>query len=257
LLARQRIYCATPGKLNDPWDCRPWFDASLLQRDPAELEKYLDFLYNSTNPRPPIELRRQHDDLMRSDPVALEQTLARYSRIVQVEIACRRIYCLTPHPDNILMWSHYAEDHKGICLQFDTNVQLFGTAWAVKYLEDYPSLTAHVMTFDGVLPTILTKSDVWEYEHEFRILGTPQQTGLPIQLDGNYLPIGNALSGIILGCEADNRTILKFMKGHAPDLPVYRAARENSQYRLKIVEFSDHEIACQIAPPPATKRRRP
>ena len=29
------------------------------------------------------------------------------------------VYCLCEKPDNLLMWSHYASAHQGICLQFD------------------------------------------------------------------------------------------------------------------------------------------
>ena len=152
-------------------------------------------------------------------------------------IAERRIYCLSPHPENILMWSHYADNHRGICLAFDTDIQLFGSALEVQYVQDCPCVNPNMLTPDAVIAAILTKSDVWRYENEFRILGIPDADGHPIQLDGNYLNIGTALSGVILGCEADSTTILKFLKGHAPHLSVYRAAREDDQYRLKIMTF--------------------
>lgn len=243
LLTRNRIFCATPGKLNDPWDCRPWFDASPLLSDPNELERHLDWLYSNAVPRPPEHERDVYNQRMRTDPSALRDAIANLSRTVHRVIAERRIYCLTPHPDNILMWSHYGDNHRGVCLVFDTGVQLFGTAKEVQYREKYPSVGAHLITPDAVIAAILTKSDVWRYENEFRILGTPHGNGLPIQLDGNYLPIGTALIGIIIGCEADSRAILKFLRGHAPQLPVYRAAREDNQYRLKIVNFLTEEIA--------------
>lgn len=28
-------------------------------------------------------------------------------------------YCMAKKPDNILMWSHYADSHKGVCFRFD------------------------------------------------------------------------------------------------------------------------------------------
>jgi hypothetical protein len=91
LLDRKRIHCATPGKLNDPWDCRPWFDASTLLNNSEELENFLDFLYTSAYPRPPRALREKYDEQMRSDPAMLRDSLARFSRVVQAEIARRRI----------------------------------------------------------------------------------------------------------------------------------------------------------------------
>src|SRR5579863_2139262 len=138
MIARQRIHCATPGKLNDPWDCRPWFSPSVLQNDPAEMERFLEFLYQSAVAYVDPGLRKAYDDKMRSDPAALRESLAGLSRTVQEEIARRRIYCLTPHADNILMWSHYADDHRGVCLEFSTSVQLFATAREVQYAREYP-----------------------------------------------------------------------------------------------------------------------
>jgi hypothetical protein len=49
---------------------------------------------------------------------------------------------------------------------------------------------------------------------------------------------------------------LNFLTGHAPDLQVYRAARENNQYRLKIVPFLADEIAARTAPVAKSKRRQ-
>lgn len=43
--------------------------------------------------------------------------------------------------DNILMWSHYADNHKGICLEFDFNKDpLFcqDPFWKVNYRNKYP-----------------------------------------------------------------------------------------------------------------------
>ena len=136
------------------------------------------------------------------------------------------------------MWSHYGDNHRGICLEFDTSVRLFGSARKVQYCRDYPALTVHVLDPESVFKTILTKSDVWSYEDEFRIVGVENAGGLPIQLDGEYLPLENALTGIILGCEADQARVLKFFKGHSPDLPLSLAVREQNKYRLTILPMA-------------------
>ena len=43
-------------------------------------------------------------------------------------------------PRNILMWSHYAANHKGLCLQFELtrDIDNFVFAMPVQYSEDYP-----------------------------------------------------------------------------------------------------------------------
>jgi hypothetical protein len=121
LLTRKRIHCATPGKLNDPWDCRPWFDISIFETDPDELKRQLDWLASILDL--PEESRDEFYERLRSDPDSRRDAFAGFSKAAQQGIADRRIYCLTPHADSILMWSHYADNHKGICLEFSTSVQ--------------------------------------------------------------------------------------------------------------------------------------
>jgi len=236
LILRKRIHCAQPGKLNDPWDCRPWFNTSQLLDNPTLLQDYLDAAYNNLTVHVPEGIKRLHDQKMHADPEAFRDELAGLSRSVQAEIARRRIYCLTPIPDNILMWSHYADNHRGISLEFDATVQLFWTALQVQYTKEYPAIPPYNLNPDHVANAILTKSDVWQYEQEFRIMGVPsRKTGAAIELDGDYLPIDTALIGVILGCEADAKAIRRFFMGHAPHMPLYQAERANDEYRLQIV----------------------
>jgi hypothetical protein len=35
-----------------------------------------------------------------------------------------RILCLAERPDNLLMWSHYAQQHAGVVLEFETKLLL-------------------------------------------------------------------------------------------------------------------------------------
>ena len=69
------------------------------------------------------------------------------------------ILCLSERRDDILMWSHYASSHCGVCLEFDTKRMPFEKAGAVNYCEKYPVLNAFKMDRDVVAQGILcTKS---------------------------------------------------------------------------------------------------
>ena len=83
------------------------------------------------------------------------------------------ILCLTERPDNMTMWSHYAEGHSGACLQFA--MPLFGYNVAgvrkVEYRRD-------VLRFDMAdmpnHPEIFwTKGAEWEYEQEMEVHQVP------------------------------------------------------------------------------------
>jgi len=56
---------------------------------------------------------------------------------VQKEIDNAGITCFSKVRDDILMWAHYADKHKGLCFEFDgsDNCIFFGEAQPVKYEE--------------------------------------------------------------------------------------------------------------------------
>jgi hypothetical protein len=45
-----------------------------------------------------------------------------------------RIYSLSARPDSQLMWGHYADHHRGVCLEFDVRTPDFSSAIQVDYL---------------------------------------------------------------------------------------------------------------------------
>lgn len=68
---------------------------------------------------------------------------------------------------NILMWSHYANNHEGFIIGFDDNHEYFGkSVWKVKYADKRPyydpTITKHSPTLFS------TKSIDWAYEQEYR-----------------------------------------------------------------------------------------
>lgn len=100
------------------------------------------------------------------------------------------VLCLTPHPDNLLMWSHYGDGHKGVCVGFDTDIDFFRISMPVVYQDDYPEIRPGLKSNDQILQaTILTKGRCWEYEHEWRVLKNTcsEQEKLERQREGERL----------------------------------------------------------------------
>jgi len=138
VLVNQRVHCSNPSNLNGPWDCRPWFREDALD-DPVALEGYVEFV-NSLQPpdraMSKAELGRELR-IVQENPQHRREILERTARETFVAIPRKwRIYCLTPCCDSILMWSHYAENHLGICLEFSTDNKLFGSAEEVRIVPD-------------------------------------------------------------------------------------------------------------------------
>ncbi len=83
------------------------------------------------------------------------------------------IICMSDNWKHPLLWAHYAENHKGMCLGFEVSEQARPTK--VDYIRDRVDwLDARHQPYDEGLRKILglfnTKFDAWEYESEYRML---------------------------------------------------------------------------------------
>ena len=95
------------------------------------------------------------------------------------------IKCFSETYKNNLMWAHYANSHKGICIEYDicklTDKNLIKQFFPVHYLkrrEMFASVEALMEHAEGnaelealrdAKGIFLSKSDVWKYEKEWRI----------------------------------------------------------------------------------------
>jgi hypothetical protein len=96
-----------------------------------------------------------------------------------------RILCFSEIHDGILMWSHYANSHKGVVLAFKPNIErdsVFLAAQKVNYLDDVPLLPTLEEFLEVVISQkpplkmtdlfkqrVYTKSTAWKYEEEWRV----------------------------------------------------------------------------------------
>lgn len=148
-----------------------------------------------------------------------------------------RVYCLSERCDLSLMWSHYTASHTGICLEFDALAAPFIHAAKVIYRPTYPAFD---ITAPGYEP-LITKSDVWAYEAEWRIIAeerTIAQAPGTIKTDNGFLilPPG-VLKSIIIGCRAPEKSrdlVASLVRAHAPDVLVRQATLASHSYDLVI-----------------------
>ena len=112
-------------------------------------------------------------------------------------------------PNNMLMWSHYSRDHKGIAIAFDASHPYFKDIDTVHYgnerlILDYKIMLDHAESLP--INTFFAKDKCWEYENEFRISKWQKDlqeeqanNGSTILVD--LIPL-DAVKEIFIGCEA-------------------------------------------------------
>lgn len=173
--------------MNDPFECRPWFTF-----DGSE-QQFLEFFERMVRKRFPkygpkqvrAEAGRLYTQGKHKDREFLEPFRQSVVKMLSEHIG---ICCLSKSNTNILMWSHYAHDHTGFCLEFDASDQtpFFGEAQEVKYATEFPVVDFFGTPHDTQVDLIfLTKFIGWQYEEECRIIDHQAGPGLhryPVEL---------------------------------------------------------------------------
>ena len=80
------------------------------------------------------------------------------------------VVCYSVEPINNLLWAHYADCHKGMCLVFDVPKGKEGLLNKVKYQLGFPKidLSNEAKKDEEFRKIVVTKSKEWEYENEYR-----------------------------------------------------------------------------------------
>ena len=95
-----------------------------------------------------------------------------------------RVSCFTTNSNSVVMWSHYAKQHTGICIEFSgssmvASAEFFELVHPVRYAEKLFDFT-QVFSFSapeadaeyGPVLAACHKSKEWEYENEWRLVST-------------------------------------------------------------------------------------
>lgn len=185
------LWFSKPLDFNDPFDC--W--TALVNF--SEPEDYLQKLAKDRFAHLPRKERRNNErKLMKQSHRATEV----YTTLIEKTAQMMGICCFTTDNDHMLMWSHYAEKHQGICLEFDPLAQLnyFLTA-EVRYTDAFKPLNYFRSDEDALMIMALTKSIDWAYEKEIRVIRPTE--------NGKQSFNKSALTGVILGCKTPAKTI--------------------------------------------------
>ncbi len=237
IFLKSRLYFPSVLEFNDPFDGKPFV---ILDGNEQQVATYVRRVSGSRLQQLSRQQRRQRQRemtkvILRKDGIDLE-----HQRSLLFEVLSSvGVYCLSELNNNILMWSHYANSHKGYCLVFRSQVirrasgiaQFTASALPIIYSSDYPTINNIVDSDDERLnKTLLTKSDDWKYEKEWRSIDYLDGPG-PKDIDPSFLV------GVIFGCSisSDDEMILRDLSVRSPsNIKLFRAVMHERQYTLSI-----------------------
>jgi len=235
IICDHEIYFPPPSSFNDPFDCRPAFSF-----DVSDEELLADYIRMAKKHGPPMSEQELREDALQmlADPARNPKNLGvcaaiqdRHSDVITKTVG---VLCVSTVRDDILMWSHYADSHQGICLQFDGLGKLMAHAQKVVYSENRRFIR---MPGDdnetSMEKALLTKSNHWDYEQEWRLIAYKNGPGVQ-----KFRP--ENLTGIIFGARASAETqksVRGWIATHPTPIKIYQARVNRFKYTLDIEEL--------------------
>jgi hypothetical protein len=160
--------------------------------------------------------------------------------------------CLTDVNASIPMWAHYADNQRGVVIEFNTNDNAFrgGTLSKVTYRKTRVLLDRRKNNTEEAqritkLKVAFSKSKEWSFESEYRMLFHQRNLSraeFKKGCSGCFIDIqrsATAIESVILGCRispSSERAIRRFLSGNRfAHVKLLRAERHPKSYSLMIV----------------------
>ena len=239
LLLKNQLYFTSPRDFNDPFDYKIPYDYSLLDTD-EKIEKYLaqkrsdsQSYYSATDLE---KLMKNFEYRLRNQPIKVQEEYnALYFEGVDNHYG---VLSLSERWDSILMWSHYADFHRGYCVGFweeKLRKTFIVTGGRVTYPPDnsFPRLSPIGETLHNMIQESHVKSNNWKYEEEYRLakIFYPEIPSIEDRIQ--EFP-NEFISEIIIGLSASEKTCNEFIEiGKKKCVEVYLTVKKPFKFELE------------------------
>lgn len=174
------LWASIPDAFNDPFEC----ESRCTIDDCTAVAMQKDWQLTAE------EWRSVESDLLPTITAAREQLKSQIG-----------ITCFSRKDTSLLMWGHYANCHRGICVEYDAS-KFTKKMWPVEYHSEMICLTGYkgIKLQLAVIGSLYRKSPEWSYEEEVRAIH--MQVPLGEQGASWDAPIPKSIR---LGIKADER----------------------------------------------------
>lgn len=230
-LLQKHIWTANPLQFNDPFDCS-------LPVNPTGSPQEAKEVINSLLRQNPMGEEFENRAMSAAEEGQVIQSDFMVSFLKRV-IALTGAACFSETPNNILMWSHYAANHQGVCLGYEFGENRRDWLWKVDYSDLLPCVRLMDLVSekrDDALKTLyLTKSKHWEYEREWRMLRVHPLFESDHDPERAFQIEPKFLRRVIFGCRikpARREELISILSGWPTKIHFYQADCHVSRFAL-------------------------
>jgi len=152
------------------------------------------------------------------------------------------VSCLTPHLRKMLMWSHYGDQHRSVCVGFDTETLLEKCPTNSEGNPAYKEIRE--VTYTKVRPNtsdtdvIYKKSEEWAYEDEYRIVSFAAQ-GHPQWGSGVWNIPMESIKEVVFGARVPmtlQEHLVSILMRYRPDISRKKAVLHSKKFEI-VIEY--------------------
>lgn len=258
IIKNQRLLATDPTTFNDPFEIYPGIIGKLDE------DKTLRYVRNDFLPRissatkealPDFDgeivlgdtgafLEKVGQDLKPGLKEEIEKGLERASQSIGIICFCDPNKII--EGDDILLWSHYGDKHKGVRIFFETDdikilsTNLFQVVYSFERacidIADLSASAFNKNVEDAYRNTFKTKNKSWEYENEVRWIINLKECS---QENGrSYIPLlPRAIRRIDFGCKCQSDEIVSILDNNAyKHVKLYKALVHEHKFSLNYGE---------------------
>lgn len=257
LLSNAEICYANPRRFNDPLDCDPTVQ---VDTDRASIEKLcFRMLAKAHGKEKALKKMGNHQNMSteygdyKTDPKAEKYYKRRLGEEIKQLVAAEMDKCgvlsLAERWDCPLMWSHYADEHRGLCIEYDMSDNVCSHIKPVEYRRPRSIKITELMEWklhnspeakQNVFDTyFFAKASQWQYEKEWRdIYSSHCVKQAPFRISGVYFG---------LRCDAAVRTSIVKLFAKSMPIAFYNLYALEDSFHLKRRLVDTDEIeACGV-----------
>lgn len=272
-LNRGTLWMSSPDTFNDPYDSAVYFNTDRFpveDRSPqdaiaaakkVQAERKLGLSYRPPSIAKPIQARdwrrKIYDQFLANKSSndreklieALDGVVEQFNKdlVIQMTAGSRTgfsVLSLTENPTSVLMWSHYSDNHRGFCIEYDFKSLPYGDlrkrlCFPVFYRRKLTDATRYMAKADiAELNNLfgqflcLLKSDEWSYEYEWRIVFAigPGHANFEIAMPSP--------SAVILGVHARKSDIDMMLDYCTKNgIALKQVTQRHDEFRLEIIDM--------------------
>ena len=220
------IYFSDRESLNDPFDSSP--DLIKFMSGKSDIKASYQFLREQI---PSEELKLYFEEKFSPEYLTslISESIPKY--LSEFGIAC---FSIIPYI-NMPLWANYANNHKGVCLQYNTenDKDFFDGLSLIKYVEKLNQIEFNIAENQHrIMDVFYLKDKNWNYEKELRLIKKEK---------GKIKFKKNALRNIICGYKSDDKYIDKLIticKKRELEIGVYKMLKPEKQNNVSFIRMN-------------------